>query len=78
MKNKAQNQFFNNNKKMSNINDKKAYIKLMNNFYDSNLTTNDFKDDEFNDIVSDFITLKLKKLNLYLKTNSKKLTLILK
>ena len=55
MKNKKQNQFFNNNKKMSNINDKENYIKLMNDFYDSDLTTNDFNDDEFDDIVSDFI-----------------------
>ena len=55
MKNKKQNQFFNNNKKMSNINDKENYIKLMNNFYDSDLTTNDFNDYEFSDIVNDFI-----------------------
>ena len=60
MKNKTQKQFFNNYEmkpkdKRTNDNDKQNYIDLMNNFYDSDLTTDDFNNDEFNDIVSDFI-----------------------
>ena len=45
-----------NNKMLKNkkANDKDKYIKLMNDFYDFNLTTNDFSNENFNDVINDF------------------------
>ena len=40
--------------KNDNTNDKDKYIKLMNDFYDSNLNINDFTDDDFNEVIHDF------------------------
>ena len=41
-------------RKQINTNDKDKYIKLMNDFYDFNLTTNDFINENFNDVINDF------------------------
>ena len=46
----------------ANNNDKDKYIKLMNDFYDSNLNINDFTDDDFNDIINDFIKVYIDKI----------------